>query len=323
MHPRPNGSLVSETMKNFQNILVATDTRSDDHPVVDEAADIAEHNQASLKIVDVMPDLSWSARLLLQDYQHIFDMLTDEKQQKLDALAAKVRDRGVAVETKVLHGKSSVAIIREVLNSDHDLVIRVHKGAESRGAGFFGNTAIRLLRKCPAAVWLVPPQRIRFKHVLGCLDTSTADESDEDLNEQVLDLTQTVSKYHGGSYSLLHAWTVWNALFLQRRMHPDDFAQLVKKNHDQTERQFMDFLKRHGAGIAAERVHLIEGEPADVIPEFARSNNVDLVVMGTVARSGVAGVVMGNTAEQILGRLECSVLALKPAGFVSPIKAGV
>jgi len=46
---------------------------------------------------------------------------------------------------------------------------------------------------------------------------------------------------------------------------------------------------------------------------------VDLIVMGTLARAGVEGLLIGNTAEKILSRIDCSVLALKPEGFVSPI----
>jgi len=42
--------------------------------------------------------------------------------------------------------------------------------------------------------------------------------------------------------------------------------------------------------------------------------------MGTVARTGVPGFITGNTAESILNQLECSVLAIKPAGFVTPIE---
>ncbi len=56
-----------------------------------------------------------------------------------------------------------------------------------------------------------------------------------------------------------------------------------------------------------------------VIPEFVNKNGVDLIVMGTVARAGAAGLMVGNTAERILNSIQCSVLALKPDGFISPI----
>ena len=41
--------------------------------------------------------------------------------------------------------------------------------------------------------------------------------------------------------------------------------------------------------------------------------------MGTVSRTGIAGLIIGNTAETILRSVRCSVLAVKPEGFVSPV----
>lgn len=41
--------------------------------------------------------------------------------------------------------------------------------------------------------------------------------------------------------------------------------------------------------------------------------------MGTVARTSLPGFFMGNTAEDVLSQLDCSVLAVKPPGFVTPV----
>ena len=62
-----------------------------------------------------------------------------------------------------------------------------------------------------------------------------------------------------------------------------------------------------------------KGSARKEIPELARRLQVDCIVMGTVARTGVPGFFMGNTAETILDQLECSVLAIKPPGFVTPV----
>jgi nucleotide-binding universal stress UspA family protein len=56
------------------------------------------------------------------------------------------------------------------------------------------------------------------------------------------------------------------------------------------------------------------------VPESARESQADLVVMGTVGRTGISGLFIGNTAEAILEQVRCSVLAIKPLGFVSPVK---
>jgi len=41
--------------------------------------------------------------------------------------------------------------------------------------------------------------------------------------------------------------------------------------------------------------------------------------MGTVARTGMPGLLIGNTAEGVLNEIDYSVLAVKPPGFVTPV----
>jgi nucleotide-binding universal stress UspA family protein len=69
----------------------------------------------------------------------------------------------------------------------------------------------------------------------------------------------------------------------------------------------------------APKVHLIKGQPRKEIPALAKRLGVDLVVMGTVARTGVPGLFIGNTAEAMLEQIDCSVLAVKPEGFKTPV----
>jgi len=57
-----------------------------------------------------------------------------------------------------------------------------------------------------------------------------------------------------------------------------------------------------------------------VILELAQQVGADLIVMGTIARTGIPGFFTGNTAESILNQIVCSVLAIKPAGLITPIK---
>ncbi|MBN1992956.1 MAG: universal stress protein [Anaerolineae bacterium] len=66
--------------------------------------------------------------------------------------------------------------------------------------------------------------------------------------------------------------------------------------------------------------HLLRGSARKTIPELAVALQADLVIMGTVARTGISGLIIGNTAEAILDQLTCSVLAIKPPGFITPVK---
>ena len=67
------------------------------------------------------------------------------------------------------------------------------------------------------------------------------------------------------------------------------------------------------------QTHLLKGLPGSEISAFANKNKVNLMVMGTLSCTGISGIFMGNTAETILNQLNCSLLAIKPPGFISPI----
>ena len=74
-----------------------------------------------------------------------------------------------------------------------------------------------------------------------------------------------------------------------------------------------------GQAVRSPHLHIKKGDPNDLIPEFVREYDIELVVMGTVGRTGVPGFFIGNTAEEILSQIDCSVLAIKPPGFESPV----
>ena len=84
--------------------------------------------------------------------------------------------------------------------------------------------------------------------------------------------------------------------------------------------QLKSYLGKEAHEYLSPQFHLRRGTASTVIPETARQLQADMVVMGTVARTGIAGLLIGNTAETILEQLKCSVLAIKPAGFISPVK---
>ncbi|MBR9876574.1 MAG: universal stress protein, partial [Vibrionaceae bacterium] len=75
------------------------------------------------------------------------------------------------------------------------------------------------------------------------------------------------------------------------------------------------------SGISGEMVfHLLHGKADDQIPDSVDELEIDVLVMGTLARTGISGFVIGNTAENILQSISCSLVAMKPEGFVSPIE---
>ena len=80
-----------------------------------------------------------------------------------------------------------------------------------------------------------------------------------------------------------------------------------------------ELLKSYRVKGLNPQVHLTEGNAEDVILSVAREEHIELIVMGTVGRVGIPGFFIGNTAEEVLRQIDCSVLTVKPDGFVTPV----
>jgi universal stress protein E len=78
-------------------------------------------------------------------------------------------------------------------------------------------------------------------------------------------------------------------------------------------------LAAHAAPMSPQE-YVIDGKPEDAIIELVNAQKIDLLVMGTMSRGGIPGLLIGNTAEKVLYHADCSVLTLKPAGFKSPVE---
>jgi universal stress protein A len=57
--------------------------------------------------------------------------------------------------------------------------------------------------------------------------------------------------------------------------------------------------------------HMVPGDPAVEIAQFAKDEDIDLIVMGTHGRTGLRRLVMGSVAEAVVRRAHCPVFTYK------------
>ena len=108
---------------------------------------------------------------------------------------------------------------------------------------------------------------------------------------------------------------------------PDDLISRIPKGsslrqeiNEESSWRLEEFLKSLGGHRTQIQVHLSWGTPWQEIRRISRHQAADLIVIGTVGRSGIKGLLIGNTAEKVLDTCDCSILTVKPDGFVSPIE---
>jgi nucleotide-binding universal stress UspA family protein len=84
---------------------------------------------------------------------------------------------------------------------------------------------------------------------------------------------------------------------------------LWDRRHEQVEQQLAKIIPRHTA--ARYEHHCTTGYPGDELLAFAERTGVDLIVMGSHGRTGLARLVTGSVAEQVMRRSKCPVLIVK------------
>ncbi|MEA3337957.1 MAG: universal stress protein [Chloroflexota bacterium] len=256
--------------------------------------------------------------------QDVQEYIIQEEQHNLEQIVASIRQTGVQVSSKVLSGSPFVEIIREVLRGEHDLVmIR----AESRGGlkeALFGRTTMHLMRKCPCPVWVMnPAQPKHYSHILAAVDPTPFYEQRNALNIQILDLATSLAHRERCRLLIIHTYTSTLESHVQSgriNVPPRKLDEWCREYRDTHRRSLEELLRLYDLENLEHQVYLLKGEAGRLIPALAAAKEVELIVMGTLSRSGVAGFFIGNTAEKVLRQVDCSVLTVKPDGFITPVK---
>lgn len=305
-------------MASFSSILVDVDSSATSHPALEQAFDLAERCSATVKVVEVLPELPRHARKLIT--LALEDEVSNRRRERLQALAEDVK--GISVSTAFLRGRPADVLTKEVLSSGHDLLLRSHRRDLQKPARPFGPVDMELLRVCPCPVWLVTGRRrAHLRTILAAVNTDPAEAVEQQLNGMIVELALLLKRLEGAELTLLQVWDVYGDELLKSHMSEENLAELVRIAQQTASDDFTSFCDVFGDRLAGVKTELVQGDPAGVIPSLAESRGIDLVVMGTVARTGVAGLLIGNTAERVLQRLGGSVLAVKPSSFVSPVVA--
>jgi nucleotide-binding universal stress UspA family protein len=251
----------------------------------------------------------------------IQEMLVQEHTRRLESLIAPFRDVGVEVQARILRGTPFLEIIREVLGSQHDLLMMTADGESGLKCALFGSTCMHLMRKCPCPVWVIKPaHRKLYARILAAVDPCPSDRERTALNIKIIELAASLARAEQSELYVVHAWNASRLSSLGSRFSRSDMDRMVSDIRQEHVSWLEKLLQECLLDNVRHQVHLLEGEAGELIPSMAKKKKIDVIVMGTVCRTGIAGFFIGNTAEKVLRRVDCSVLTVKPDGFMTPVK---
>jgi len=309
-------------MRRFRNILAGVDLSTLDSETRTElgrpsrralrrAIWLARQTQGELTIfssLEIYPALR-------ETLQHEVEFRR-EAEGVLERFAAAAHSEGIPVRHKLALGSPWQAICREVQTEKHDLVVVGTRDLGHMSRFLFGSTGMKLLRNCPCPVWITRPD-VELDHLNILVPSDFSEVSLEAMRMAVEGGQLLDTRIH-----VLHALEgpagppAWYGLLPKERVEEyiaEQRARAKKRLHDQLAQTSYRTLQ-HGV-----QVHVVDGPAEDAILQAIDEFQIGLVVMGTAARAGIAGLVLGNTTERLVSQMRCSLLAVKPGGFVCPV----
>ncbi len=275
-----------------------------DKNLVSQALWYAEKVGASLTFLHTLEEEDF---VLPSSEDRYHALMRQKIQPLLDELVARCTRMGVTCESILADdGPAWHKTLRMVESNGFDLVMT---GPRRRDQPFMdrilhGSTTRRLLRKCPVPVWVTHPgNNLDVKRVLVPVDFS-------DVSKKAVRVANDFAALTGAERILVHFMRYPGDFAANRSPEPEkalqEYHAEVRKN---TEEKIKNLL---GDNFDDWRISMVDGDIFEVIEEAVKTEDIDLLIMGSVARKGLVGFVMGNTAEKLLPHIQSPLWILKP-----------
>ncbi|ASQ90725.1 universal stress protein UspA [Prosthecochloris sp. GSB1] len=290
-----------------------------------QALRLCRDSNTPLTVVQICPDVPEKHAPLQNRFM---DFLEDELHDSLASVRKELDIPEQTVRARIVVRQQAgtppaISLIRMVIDEEYGLLVKDAEAVEG-GRGFKG-TDMTLLRKCPCPVWLArntahagPPVRLAV-----AIDPESREPGERELSLNLLRTAGSLARGFEGELSVVSCWEYEFERFLRYKSWVNISEEELRMNAEDIRKDLLGEIERlvHESEIAVDRrIHHMRGRPEDLIPEFTEQHKTDLLIMGTLARTGIPGFLIGNTAENILEKTSCSLLALKPEGFVSPVR---
>jgi len=298
-------------MQELQNILVGVDVEHDDGALTDgsrvasrQALQLAARTGASVAFLHAI-------HFNPEDGPTRGAPPSDGAREELDALARQHLGRGADLTTAA--EEPWIALVRRVLAGDADLVVVAKRNRTRRMDRRLGSVSMRLVRMCPAPVWAVRPDHpLRHRCILAATDLTP-------VGDMATRYGAFLAGVEGCRLLVVHAWQMPISLQLSS-------SRIPEREFEERKQEILEAARAHVLGVEgvsalgdAVDVAIAHDAPSHAILEAVAARDPDLVVLGTVSRGGIAGVLVGNTAERLVYHLDCSLLVVKPEDFVCPV----
>lgn len=277
-------------MQTIRSTLVVMDAQQPDALLLDRAKLIASATESHLHLLACDKKVQLSSAL--QDTEQA------------------LREEGFSVSAQQAWDHSLHQTVIAV-QQEHEcgLVIKQHLPDNPLLKTFLPSEDWKLLRFCPCPVLIVKSTRPwAGGTILAAIDAGNSDLDHRVLHAGIVSHGYDIAKMTGGSLHMMSAYPCPELMASDPTFQVRESVQALYLAHCRALQAEYE--------VGDERLHLVEGPAESLIPAVAERLGVALTVIGSVARSGLSGTLIGNTAENILDSLNCDLLVLKPDDII-------
>lgn len=307
-------------MDNFKSILVVIDPTRVDQPALSRAAELASKTGADVNVFLSIYDFSYEMTTMLssEEREAMRRGVVGQRREWVEQLVEPFGRKGLNLTVKVVwHNRPFEATIKEAISGRHDLIVKATQKHDKLKSVIFTPTDWHLLRKSPVPVLLVKEHDWPANgHILAAINAGNEDEAHVSLNHKVANQATHLASLVKANVHFVNSFpgTPVNIAIEIPEFDPQAYNEAVRDHHIEELAKIAEKF-----GVPEGQCHVAEGLPEDVIPRISKETDAELVIIGTVGRTGLSAALIGNTAEHVIDRLDCDVLAIKPEGFESPI----
>ena len=307
-------------MKLHQKILAVIDPTTDEQKALKRAIELAKLTKANITAFLTIFDFSYEMTTMLSsDEREIMrQTVINDRVNWINEQIKGIEHQDIEISTKVVwHNRPFEPIIEHVLNEDYDIVIKGTHEHDKLKSVIFTPTDWHILRKCPCPVLLVKDHEWPANgNIIAALNVGSDEEEHQSLNKKITEEAIYLADLIGSNVHLVNSFpgTPVNIAIEIPEFNASEYNQTMLNHHQKA-------MNAHAEqfNIDTNNTHVVEGLPQDVIEQVAEELDAELVVLGTIGRTGLSATFIGNTAEHVIDKLNCDVLALKPKGYISPL----
>ncbi|MCL1046887.1 universal stress protein UspE [Shewanella sp. 1_MG-2023] len=308
-------------MKDYNKILVVINPMTDHQPALARAVELASKSNASITAFLTIFDFSYEMTSILSSHEReaMRQGVIDQRESWLAEAILPYAKSGLTIDTKVVwHNRPFESVIKYAIEQDVDLLVKSTHEHDKLKSIIFTPTDWHLLRKAPIPVLMVKDHDWPVAGKILCaVNVASEDDEHSTLNTKIIENALNLAAKFSAQIHLVNGYpgTPVNLAIELPEFDAASYNDTVRMQHEQR----IQYLA-NSFNIPLENCHVEEGLPEDVIPELALKLDAELVILGTVGRTGFSAALIGNTAEHVIDSINCDLLAVKPEGYKSPLE---